>query len=249
MSNILNELKAIWSVASFKEGSNAFWLYNYSFFTLLDEKQFKEYNQNPPFPGKLNIATGTTNPDDDEYGLYADTTTGEIFIYAYYKWWNKRGLKKIADSLEQMFGTADITSILVSKKDPDIWEWRGALYYGTDFPMPKGALPSMNLGQYFHEVLRNTVIIHPRGFALSELRDYFEGQGAGAYFPADFFDRYSGVEDWHVVLTDQINTAIGDKQFFAAEFQTGEYGFGNYASLIEAEQRQLDYYGLIVPKS
>lgn len=249
MSNIIDELKTIWSAGSFKAGNNAFWLYNYSFFKLLDEKQFKEYNIQVPFAGKLNIATGTTNPDDDEYGLYADTTTGEIFIYAYYKAWNKRGLKKIAASLAELFDTGDISSALISKDDHDIWRWREALYYGTDSPVPKGALPLVDLFYYFSEVLRDALIIHPRGFAIADLKNYFEKQGAGGYFPSDFADSYTGKEDWHIALTGQVNAAMRSKQFFPAEFQTGQYGFGNYASLNEAEQRQLDYYGLIVPKS
>jgi hypothetical protein len=252
MSNITGELKAIWAGNSFKAGNNAFWLYNYSFFKLLDEKLFKEYNVNPSFPGKLNIATGSTNPDDDEYGLYVDITTGEIFIYAYYRAWNKRGLKRIAGSLAELFGTADIASVLVSKDDPGIWQWTDELYNGADEnrPVAKGVLPFVDLRYYFRQILRDTVIIHPRGFNIDTLKNYFNEQGAGAYFPADFSDNYFGRDDWYIALVEHINAAIGNKQFFSGEFHSsGQYGFGNYAVLSEVEQQQLDYYGLIAPKA
>ena len=252
MPTIETELTEILSSLKFKKGFRYFWLYNYSFFKILDEAEFDEYNRNPLIEGKKIFAVGSTNPDDDEYYLlYDKQEKSEIYIRATYKSRDTRGIKKIGDSLSGLFHGAKAADILISRNNELYANWGEALYSGSPIVenVPQGVLPLFDLRYYFKYQLKDTILSDPGVFDTHTLESYFENHGAKGLIPADFsISRPAG--ESYLQLVTIINEKLNEEVFFATEIHTsGHCGIGKYSSLTTEERKMADYYGLILPKT
>lgn len=252
MTTIETELTEIRSSFKFKKGFRYFWLYNYSFFKILDETEFEEYNRTPLIEGKKIFAAGSTNPDDDEYYLlYDKQEKSEIYIRATYKSRDTRGLKKIGNSLSGLFDGAKVADSLIPRSNEPFAYWSEALYSGSPIEenVPKGVLPLFDLRHYFKYQLKDTILSNPGEFDTKELKSYFENHGAAGLMPADFaISRPAG--ESYLKLVKLINEKLKEEVFFATELHTsGHCGIGKYSSLTADERKMTDYYGLILPKT
>ena len=252
MTTIENELKDIWSSLKFKKGFRYFWLYNYSFFKILDEAEFNQHNQSPFIEGKKIFATGTTNPDDTEYYLLCDATSmSGVYIKANYRWRDKRGLKKIGESLADLFDGSKAIDNLILENNEQFWKWSEELYCGSPIEnnVPKGVLPHFDLRHYFKYKLKDTILLNRGVIDANALESYFEMHGAKGLMPGIFFDARPDGEGY-LKLVNTINEILKEERFFATELHTsGHCGIGKYSSLTAEERTLTDYLGLILPKT
>lgn len=250
MIDIEKELQEVWTSRSFKEGNRHFWLFNYNFFRILDEKEFTAYNTHPLYENKKIFAVGGQNPDEDECFLYYDTVLKKgVFILSNYTWKNKRGIKKIGESVSALFETSSIADVLIAGNDSDFGTWSESVFHSSEIEekVPKGVLPAIDLRFYFANNVPGTMLIDHNEINTKAFHSYFREFGVEELIPADFFYSFRQGEDYLTLITS-INTHLKEETFFCAEFNpSGYFGVGNYKLLSKEKMQVLDSYGLILP--
>lgn len=242
---VLNVLQEIWKSPSFINGDKYFWLYNYPFFRFMDANEFNLVNKEPYYPGFtiFAIADNSAGGEPSAYLLY--DKDARIFIN-YFQTGNK-GPREIANNITEVFGTNDISKLLITQKDKAFWTWSESSFNNSSFSnsVPKGVVPGFDLRYYFKDSLPGTFLTYHEEFSRKAFTDYFAQYKLDALIPVDFA-AFRTTDKQLLQLIDTLNGHLGEEVFYLVEFNpSGYWGVGNYKSLNVEQRKRLEAYGLL----
>lgn len=238
-------LEEIWTSSSFISGDKYFWLFNYEFFRFLEAPEFKIENKEPAFNGLTIFAVADYNADKEPRGHLLYDKDFKIFIN-YYEAGNK-GPKEIANNINELFGTTEITKCLITQKDKDFWSWNESSFHTSSFAnnVPKGVLPKFDLRHYFKDSLPGTFITYHEDFDRVSFMKHFAQYNVDSLIPNDFVV-FRTSDTKLLKLIDTINSHLGEEVFYLVDFNpSGYWGVGNYKVLNSEQKKYLKTYGLL----
>jgi hypothetical protein len=248
METIKNEIIKIWSTEYFKSGQKWFWLYNYNYFRLLNEIEFRDVNRELLIEGKEIFAIGGTHPDGPEhYLLFDNSHLDNIYILPYGYKLQKSQAKKIAVTLNDLFNESDYAKCLIAYEDVNFWSWFDSAYnsYEITDVVPKGVLPNIDLRVYFRDSCSGIFLSDHKEINTKEFKAYFEKFGITDLNTDELFEYRPSPKDL-VAFIEKINLQLGEEVFYFVSFiPSGFWGIGNF-SLLTNENRTVMYkYGLL----
>jgi len=174
-------LKKLWNNKNFKSGKQCFRYANLGFFNFCDKGCYSK-NQ---LEEKMTLAVHDFNGDREIYGkIYSKK--GSEFIY--YQSWDNEPIH-IADSLNHMFDSGNITSKLVNRENEEYWAWEESCHHNYEINknIPECVFPNEDLRTYLSNKY-NLYISDHKEFNKEELAIYLNDINVKLYeiIPNDF---------------------------------------------------------------
>ncbi|MBL0155168.1 MAG: hypothetical protein IPP93_17495 [Chitinophagaceae bacterium] len=155
-------LQEIWKSTSFKNGDKYFWLYNYQFFRFMDANEFNLVNKEPYYPGFTIFAIADNSAGGEPSAFLMYDKDFKLFIN-YFQTGNK-GPREIANSITEIFGTNDISKLLIPQKDKAFWSWSESSFNNSSFPTAyQRRYPGLRLAGLFQRQSAGNIFDLSRG--------------------------------------------------------------------------------------
>lgn len=238
-------LQEIWKSPSFIGGDKYFWLYNYQFFRFMDANEFNLVNKEPYYPGFTIFAIADNSAGGEPSAFLMYDKDFKLFIN-YFQTGNK-GPREIANSITEIFGTNDISKLLIPQKDKAFWSWSESSFNNSYFSnsVPKGVIPGFDLRGYFKDSLPGTFLTYHEEFSRKAFTEYFAQYKLEAFIPVDFA-AFRTTDKKLLQLIDTLNEHSGEEVFYLVDFNpSGYWGVGNYKVLNDEQRKHVENFGLL----
>jgi len=253
MIDIREELKTIRASDYFKNGLNGFWLYNYTFFRILDEATSGNFNgyvdDDDDYTGKKIFALGCITFDDDpeSYLCFDDSADNGIFIKSANQHFPPKQMKRIANNISDFFNDNDYLKYFISKQDIGLNAWMERTYHSSDTNVktPNGVLPGFDIRDYFKNSIPGTLLGDHKEINTKEFLSYFNNFGAKEFIPRNFGTKYLDDELLDEIV-ETINSSLGKAVFYKTRFNPSWFwGIGNYEVLNDDMKKLLFDWGIL----
>lgn len=241
------ELDKIWASEYFNQGQRCFWLYNYNFFRIIDSVQFEWLNSSIlHYPERAFAIADLTNGDREcQAILYFKGS--DIYIQSKLNVVEPVALKKIAGSLDELFGIQDYASVLIKEDDHTFRGWSEQVYYNYEIErsVPKGVLPNFDLRLFFKDQVDGTFLSNYKAVNIDAFMKYFESFGVAGLDREKVVDYTAHIDDLSKFIK-YLNARLGSDTFYAVWFQPSAFlGIGNFNILKPEDRQRLDQFGIL----